>query len=268
METTGRHEELIRQSVLDSAFKWSGNIIHLFEGGGALYGTSMGTSDLDIYGVFIEPKQYVFGLDKYEHFVSSTSDESRRNTAGDRDITLYSLRKWATLAAKGNPTALSFLFANNLIEEFDHSVLWTNALWKLQDIIVSKSAAKHFRGFVQGQMARLLGERGTGKHGQRSELIVDHGYDTKAAMHAVRLLGEGIELMHTGRIDYPRPNADFLKEIRTGEFGSLDKVCQLVSGTMEYLDQAVFESKLPEQPDRRKISFALTELYEDFYAAE
>jgi hypothetical protein len=34
----------------------------------------------------------------------------------------------------------------------------------------------------------MCGQRGTGKHGQRPEIMGKFGYDTKAAMHTLRLL--------------------------------------------------------------------------------
>jgi hypothetical protein len=65
-----------------------------------------------------------------------------------------------------------------------------------------KQAASQFRGFADAQVRRLQGI-GTGKKGQRHELIGEHGYDIKAAMHVIRLLNEGIELMRRGVITLP-----------------------------------------------------------------
>ena len=59
-------------------------------------------------------------------------------------------------------------------------------------------------------------EIGAGKKGQRHELIGAHGYDIKAAMHVIRLLKEGIELMRSCTITLPRPEKDLLITIRTG----------------------------------------------------
>ena len=47
------------------------------------------------------------------------------------------------------------------------------------------------------------------------------GYDIKAALHAIRLLNEGIELMRSGSITLPRPEKELLITIRTGNYGSL-----------------------------------------------
>ncbi len=46
---------------------------------------------------------------------------------------------------------------------------------------------------------------GTGKKGQRHELIGAYGYDIKAAMHVIQLLNEGIELMRSGTITLAAP---------------------------------------------------------------
>jgi hypothetical protein len=94
------------------------------------------------------------------------------------------------LAAKGNPTALHFLFSPNYPRKPEP---WEGIL-KNREVFLSRQAALQFRGFADAQMRRLQGI-GTGKKGQRHELIGVHGYDIKAAMHVIRLLNEGIELM-------------------------------------------------------------------------
>jgi hypothetical protein len=43
-------------------------------------------------------------------------------------------------------------------------------------------------------------------------------YDTKAAMHAIRLGLQGLSLARTGTIILPSPHAQLLKFIRDGEF--------------------------------------------------
>jgi predicted nucleotidyltransferase len=105
-----------RHSLLDmvalSGFDRPQDLIHLFVGGSELHGAKVGkTDDTDLYGVYIEDPEQALGLDPSEHFVWSTAGDERRNGPDDVDVTLYSLRKWAGMAAKGNATALHFLFA-------------------------------------------------------------------------------------------------------------------------------------------------------------
>lgn len=252
--------------VLEAGFPFGArSVIHLFEGGSALHGARLqGKSDLDIYGLFIEPPKVALGMDRFEHFVTSTSGNENRNTAEDSDVTLYSLRRWAFLAAKGNPTALNFLFADNALDNRFSSLNKGKMWWKhnsqLRSALLCKLAARQFRGFVDGQMGRLLGTKGVGKHGQRPELVDNFGYDTKAGMHAIRLLGEGIELMRTGRITFPRPNAEDLIAVRQGSM-SLDKLCAFVGYLCTELDDAVAQSLLPQSVDRDVVNDILTRMY-------
>lgn len=44
-----------------------------------------------------------------------------------------------------------------------------------------------------------------------------YGFCVSSACHSIRLMGELIELMQTGEITFPRPDAEFLKKIRVGE---------------------------------------------------
>lgn len=102
--------------TIETGFPYPDRLIHLFVGGSELHGAKVqGTDDLDIYGVYIEPLEMALGLDSLPHFVWSTAGDDRRNGPNDVDVTLYSLKQWAGLACKGNPTALHFLFAKNTL---------------------------------------------------------------------------------------------------------------------------------------------------------
>jgi hypothetical protein len=96
-----------------SGFDATDDIVHLFVGGSELHGAKVGaTDDLDIYGIFVEKPVIALGLTPRDHFVWSTASDKQRNGPDDVDVTLYSLRRWAALAAKGNATALHFVFAD------------------------------------------------------------------------------------------------------------------------------------------------------------
>lgn len=190
--------EQLRSAVELSQFPHLGGLIHLFVGGSELHGAKVNnTDDLDIYGTYLELPELVIGLDRSDFYVWSTAGNERRNGPDDIDICLYSLRKWAGLAAKGNPTALHFLFAPNFSASPD---AWEEIV-RSRKLFLSKAAANQFRGFADSQVRRLQGI-GTGKKGQRHEFIDVYGYDVKAAMHVIRLLNEGIELGSTFRRNY------------------------------------------------------------------
>ena len=248
-------------AVQQAQFPYLDSLIHLFVGGSELHGAKVkDTDDLDIYGVYLEPPELVLGLEKQEFYVWSTAGDERRNGPDDIDVCLYSLRKWAGLAAKGNPTALHFLFSRNYAPRPES---WEE-LVKHRDVFLSRQASTQFRGFAEAQLRRLQGI-GAGKKGQRHELIGAHGYDIKAAMHVIRLLNEGVELMRSGTITLPRPEKDLLITIRTGSYGSLDRLLNLANTLFAELEQAETQSVLPEKVDRRKVSALLSETYLRFW---
>lgn len=135
---------------------------------------------------------------------------------------------------------------------------------KNKDLFLTKSAADQFRGFASAQRQRYMGERGMGKHGQRPELEQKFGFDTKAAMHVCRLLGEGIELQRTGKITYPRPNKDLLIGIREGKYDQAF-LKDMTDHLFNDLNQAQMESSLSESVDRDIVGKFLTELYLDVW---
>jgi uncharacterized protein len=258
-----RSEQLL-SAVKQSGFAHLEGLIHLFVGGSELHGAKVkNTDDLDIYGVYLEPPEIAMGLDRVEHCVWSTAGDERRNGPDDIDVCLYSLRKWAGLAAKGNPTALHFLFATNYAPDASY---WEMVLAN-REVFLSRMAAEQFRGFADSQIRRLQGI-GTGKKGQRHEYIGVHGYDVKAAMHVIRLLQEGVELMRSGTITLPRPERELLVTIRTGEYGSLERVLDFAKKLFSELEAAEKKSGLPEIVDRERISKLVSEVYLRFWEAK
>src|SRR3954463_12108092 len=93
-EEIAQHRMIIRSLV--------GSTIHGLE--------LVGTDDRDEMGVCIEPPDYVIGLRPFETWVHRTKPEGVRSEAGDLDLVVHSLRKYARLALKGNPTVLLLLF--------------------------------------------------------------------------------------------------------------------------------------------------------------
>ena len=249
------------QAIQDSGFPYTDRLIQVFIGGSELHGAKVkGTDDQDIYGVYIEPPEMVLGLESFPHFVWSTAGDDRRNGPNDVDITLYSLRRWAELACKGNPTALHFLFAAGIL---NHRI-WRRVVAD-KDLFLASSCVKQFVGFATDQLQRMTGKKGRGKKGQRPELEERFGYDVKAAMHSLRLLYECEELVSKGIITLPRPEKDLLIRVRTGKY-SMEKVLAMAQTMFTKCEAAAKKSSLPEEIDRRAISLLVTKCYLEAWA--
>lgn len=248
--------------VRESGFPFPDCLIHLFVGGSELHGAKVhGTDDLDIYGVYIEPPELALGLDSMPHFVWSTAGNERRNGPKDIDITLYSLKKWAGLACKGNPTALHFLFTKGSLR----SEIWSGILTR-RDVFLSRSCVPQFLGFADAQLKRMTGQLARGKKGQRVELEEKYGYDVKAGMHVLRLLYECQELVSTGKITLPRPERELLIRARTGQY-SMDKVLAMAQRLFAECEEAARHSSLPDKVDRTAVSNLLGDSYRKAWSA-
>ncbi len=91
----------------------------------------------------------------------------------------------------------------------------------------------------------------------RKALEEKFGYDTKYAAHTLRVLDQGKELLKTGLIVFPRPNADWLKAVRFQGLLSFEAFVALAEEWEQDLDVLYEQSTLPFGPDRK----GLTELY-------
>ncbi len=226
-------------------------------GGSELHGAKVGaTDDLDLYGVFLDAPEIVLGLSPRRHFVWSTATDDRRNGPEDVDLTLYSLQRWAELAAKGNATALHFLFADATATSDD---LWRTVQGR-RELFLSRQSAAQFLGFADNQLRRITGEKGRGSKGQRPEYISAFGYDTKAAMHCLRLYLECIELMKFGTITLPRPERAFLIEVRSGAW-TLERFLSEAERLRLEAEAAAAASDLPQAVDLQAISKLLAEVH-------
>ncbi|HWK30419.1 MAG TPA: nucleotidyltransferase domain-containing protein [Solirubrobacter sp.] len=214
--------------------------------GSVVHGLSnLGTDDRDELGVCIEPPEYLLGFRRFEHFAYRTQPEGRPSGPGDLDLTVYGLRKYCRLALKGSPTTLLPLFVRG-----DDVIARTSAGEELQALagaFVARSTGRAFRGYLDAQRRGLLGERHATRTRERSR---EHGYDTKYAMHALRIGYQGVELLETGRITLPvpEPQRTTLRAVRAGTV-PLGEVLALIERVDAELDAAGETSGLPDTPD-------------------
>lgn len=220
-----------------------------------------GQDDRDEMGVFVEAPEHVCGLRSFDHSIYRTQPEGVRSGPGDLDQVMYSLRKFARLAADGNPTVLVLLWLPEYVTKTPLGV----ALVGMREAFVSREAGKRFLGYLTGQKASLLGERA--KKVQRPELVERYGFDTKFAMHALRLGFEGIEYMTEGRLTLPvaEPNLSVLRAVRQGEV-SFGETMALIEDAEARLAGLVHAST--RGADRAAIDRFLVETHQRHWAAK
>jgi predicted nucleotidyltransferase len=242
-------------------FPYQDNLIMAFIGGSEAHGAKIGaTDDTDWYGVFLETPEKMIGLDREEFFVFTTGGKVGGNGPDDVDVCLYSLRKWAGMAVKGNPSALHFAFAKEA-----YRTKWWDRVADHATLFASKRHLKPFTKFADNQLERLCGRKGQlAIH--RTELVEKHGYDTKYAMHTIRLYLEAKEYMETGRITLPNPRVGLLIDIRKGKY-KLREIEEMGKQFEAEAIDAQAKSHLPASIDVEAVSRLISEIYLDFWNA-
>jgi len=94
----------------------------------------------------------------------------------------------------------------------------------------------------------------------RSELEEAHGYDTKHAMHLVRLLRMGEEALTTGEIIVKRPDAEELLAIRHGSMTYEEIVDYAEDMHDRIMNKHYKETVLPKKPDLKKVAQLLMDV--------
>ena len=233
--------------------------------GSGVHGTAVdGQDDRDEMGICIEPPEYIIGLRSFEQYIFRTQPDGARSGPGDLDLVVYSLRKWVRLALDGNPTILLPLFVP------DDEVVVADALGiELRanaDRFLSRRAGERFAGYLRSQRERMLGIRG-GRHTNRPELVEQYGFDTKYAMHMVRLGVQGVELLQTGRITLPiaEPWLSWLRDLRQGR-RTQDEALDAAAELEAQLGALATSSPLPAEPDHDMANRWLVDAYRRAWA--
>jgi predicted nucleotidyltransferase len=203
--------------------------------GSSAHGTAIeGQDDRDEMGVCIEPAGYVLGLQLFEQFLYRTQPEGVRSGPGDLDLTIYSLRKFCRLAAHGNPSIILLLWLPRYL------VLTQSGedLVGIRHAFISRGSAWRFHGYLVAQRMALTGERT--KKVSRPELVEQYGYDTKFAMHALRLGLQGIEYISERHLSVPmeEPNLSLCRNVRAGKIVFKDALALIMKAERELKELA------------------------------
>ncbi|WP_375559305.1 DNA polymerase beta superfamily protein [Bernardetia sp. OM2101] len=108
--------------------------------GSKAYGTDLPTSDTDIKGIFILPKEKFYGLE----YVPQVSDEKN-------DVVFYEIKRFIELLAKNNPSAIEIFHT----KDYFHKNLILDLI-KSEDIL-SKMCRDTFAGYALTQIKKAKG---------------------------------------------------------------------------------------------------------------
>ena len=197
---------------------------------------------MDFQGVFIPPKEYVYGLHEVNQVIVQ---EDYKNIK--IDYTCFSLVKFVRLARANNPNIISLLYTPK-----DRIVFVNQYGQKLIDnrsLFLSKKAYFTFRGYAHSQRDKIINKQAEGK---RLEIINKYGWDCKFGLHWLRLFYEALDIFTVGELVYPCANRGLLVDVRNGK-KSLDWVLAEGERLEHLVDEAYVRSDLQYMANDDKI---------------
>lgn len=286
-------------SDLAAAPFWQRNLIYRILSGSRAYGLNQRGSDEDTRGVCIPPKEYLLGLAGFEQHEDETQNHTVFglaklirlaldanpniiemlytdpryvlfiNAYGERLVSARSIFLSKRVSERFTGYAIDQLRRmerhyrwlvdppNHMPqpEEFGAKDIGGHYRWPHTD------AERGYRAAIRhwNQYREWLRNRNPA----RAELEARYGYDTKHAMHLLRLLRMGEEILRDGTVQVFRPDAEWLLSVRHGAL-SYEQVLTLAAEHRARLDQFVVASPLPEEPNTDAANDLLIGLQEDF----
>lgn len=89
----------------------------------------------------------------------------------------------------------------------------------------------------------------------------DGGIDWKALSHSIRIANQAIELLETGKITFPLPNANYILDVKLGKV-PYNVIGEEIESLLEMVESKVLTSVLPEKPDYEWIDNFIYRTYE------
>ena len=265
------HVKILKDKGLIQPPKWLPNNI-IFEGmtGSIAYNVSNDSSDIDLIGFCMPPKEVLFPhlageisgfgtqSPRFEQFQQHhiVSPEKTRTY----DITIYNIVKFFQLAMENNPNMVDAVFLPR------RCILYSNEIYEImrenRKLFLHKGCWHKFRGYAYSQIHKM--KTGANKANPvRQESIEKFGYDVKFGYHVVRLVLECEQILVEHDLDIER-NSEILKSIRRGEW-TLLQLEDWFAKKEKSLEEVYHSSTLQYVPDEAAIKSVLMECLEAWY---
>lgn len=268
-------QDLTKRHLITSAPSFvSANVQYEVIMGSVAYGVSSDTSDMDVYGFSIPPRDYVFphlrgeipgftppgpSFEQYqEHHIHDPGGQGGKGRT--YDVTIYSIVKFFRLCMENNPNMIDCLFVPR------RCILYTTSVGELvrenRFHFLHKGAWHKFKGYAYAQVHKMRTKQPEGK---RKDLIEHYGYDVKFAYHVVRLLNEVEQILTEQDLDLEK-NREQLKAIRRGDW-TQKEIEEYFASKERELESIYTASTLRATPDIDALKALLLKCLEQHYGS-
>ena len=244
--------------------------------GSVAYGCSSDTSDMDIVGFCIPNKDMIFPhlkgeiegfgrqKQKFEQYQQhGVSDPSALSGKGRvYDLTIYSIVKYFQLVMENNPNMLDTLFCPQRCILTMTTV--AGMVREKRKMFLHRGAWHKHKGYAFSQLNKIK-NRTPDSDSKRGKVVAEFGYDTKYALHLVRLMSNVEQILIEGDLDIEK-DREMLKAIRRGEW-SLEQVQSYFDSKERDLESLYTSSKLPHSPDEPSVKNLLLDCLEQHFGS-
>jgi len=208
--------------------------------GSRLYNLHSETSDTDVKCLALPDAGDLLGL----------SDTARAHWDGGPDdppdTVIYSVAKFFTLLAKGNPTLVELLFVPDdaiLLDRMEAREIRNFC----RKTFITKTLIPSYMGYVRDQFKRVVERKA---QNNRTTALEKFGFDTKSASHVYRLAVQATELMSSGKCSPRMTGGDreIALAIKRGDY-NYDRTVDTLKLAIRGMEVAESVCKLPEKPD-------------------
>lgn len=261
----------LEKQKLISPPKWlSDNCSYLTIMGSMAYGVSNDSSDMDIYGFCVPPKNVIFphsvgiipGFGNQGEKFEQWQEHHVKSNDKEYDFTVYSIVKYFQLCMENNPNMIDSLFTprNCVI----HSTQISELVRQNRRLFLHKGCYHKFKRYAYAQMSKIQ-NKANSSNPKRAETIEKFGYDLKFAYHLIRLLNEAEQILMEHDLDLQKNNEQ-LKSIRRGEW-TIDELYRYFQEKEKNLEELYVKSDLRIKPDEDALKKLLIECLEIHYGS-
>lgn len=240
--------------------------------GSMAYGVSSDSSDMDLYGFAIPPKDVVFPHLKGEILGFGTPEPRfeqwqqhhivEKDHRKEYDFNIYNIVKYFQLVMENNPNMVDSIFTDHTCVLKSTEI--ANHVRDNRKIFLQKRCWHSFKGYAYQQMHKMK-IKNPEPGSKRWENVQKFGYDVKFAYHVVRLLNEVEQILVEHDLDLKRNNEQ-LKEIRRGEW-TQQQIEDYFTFKEKSLEGVYASSTLPHKPNEEVIKKLLMECLEMHYGS-
>lgn len=236
------------------------NLMYETKTGSVAYGVATDSSDTDVVGFTVPPKEMVFphligeiqGFGTQKSRFKQSQDHGIVHDGVEYDVNIYSIVRFFHLAMDNNPNMIELLFTPGDCVTLSTPI--SEYVRENRRIFLHKGAYHRFRGFSYSQISKMR------KRDREEERLIKYAY------HAVRLLLEAEQILKERDLTLDT-NSETLKRVRNGDWG-FDRVSEFFDEKESELDELYETSEaLPYSPDEERIKGILLDCLEMHYGS-